>query len=75
MDLGAIVGLIDNNGWYQWNASRHLESSETMPKGHKYGFKIIDDETEGFEYSPAFDLLVPGSLFKGGRTGGMSWKA
>jgi len=65
-DLGAIVGLLDNDGWYEWKVSKYLEDSRSMPKGHMYGLKIINDEDEGFEYSPPFKLRVPGSMFKKG---------
>lgn len=65
-DLGAIVGLLDNEGWYEWKVSKYLEDSRTMPKGYMYGLKITNDQDEGFEYSPPFKLRVPGSMFKKG---------
>lgn len=34
-----------------------------MTKGDRYGFKIIDDLTNTFEYSPPFDLHVVDSTF------------
>jgi len=37
-----------------------------MPKRHMYGLKIINDEDEGFEYSPPFKLRVFGSMFRKG---------
>ncbi|RPA96822.1 hypothetical protein L873DRAFT_1810923 [Choiromyces venosus 120613-1] len=36
-----------------------------MAAGTKYGLKIIDDATGKFEYSPPFDMTVPGSIFDG----------
>jgi len=63
-DLGAIVGLLDNEGWYEWKVSKYLEDSGSMPKGHMYGLKITNDEDEGFEYSPPFNLRVLKSRFK-----------
>jgi len=39
-----------------------------MGTGNKYGFKIIDDATGKFEYSPPFDMTVPGSTYGGAKT-------
>lgn len=37
-----------------------------MPADHVYGLKIVDDISGGFEYSPPFQLSVPGSVFTSG---------
>ncbi|CUS15512.1 unnamed protein product [Tuber aestivum] len=62
-DLGAIIGLLDNEGWYEWKVSKYLEDSRSMPEGRMYGLKIINDEDERFEYSPPFGLEIPESMF------------
>ena len=35
-----------------------------MPTGHKYGLKIIDDDTGDYNFSPPFDLIVPHSTYQ-----------
>ncbi|PWW78028.1 hypothetical protein C7212DRAFT_276831 [Tuber magnatum] len=62
-DLGPIAAKIDNSGSFVWNVPKTFEDSATMDAGNKYGLKIIDDATGKFEYSPPFDMTVPGSTF------------
>ncbi|CUS11567.1 unnamed protein product, partial [Tuber aestivum] len=63
-DLGPIVlAKISNSGSFVWNVPKTFEDSATMGAGNKYGLKIIDDATGKFEYSPPFDMTVPGSTF------------
>lgn len=38
-----------------------------MPAADRYAFKIVDDLTGDFEYSPPFGMTVPGSTFGGGQ--------
>ncbi|PUU84146.1 Ser-Thr-rich glycosyl-phosphatidyl-inositol-anchored membrane family-domain-containing protein [Tuber borchii] len=67
-DLGPIVANIANSGSFVWNVPKTFEDSSTMGAGNKYGLKIIDDATGKFEYSPPFDMTVPGSTFGGAAT-------
>ncbi|KAG0123801.1 Ser-Thr-rich glycosyl-phosphatidyl-inositol-anchored membrane family-domain-containing protein [Tuber indicum] len=62
-DLGPIVAKVDNSGSFVWNVPKTFEDSATMGAGNKYGLKIVDDATGKFEYSPPFDMTVPGSTF------------
>ncbi|PWW73745.1 hypothetical protein C7212DRAFT_284131 [Tuber magnatum] len=74
VDLGPILiwclASINNAGTFTWNVPNSLQDSGSMPKGDRYGFKIIDDGTNTFEYSPPFDLSIPGSTFGGATVSG-----
>lgn len=59
------IAYIENSGSYTWNIPQSLQDSGTMPEGDKYGFKILDDATGTYEYSPPFDISVPGSTYGG----------
>jgi len=59
-----IASNLDNYGTYLWVTGSWLEDSSTMPMGHKYGLKIIDDDTGDYNFSPAFDLIVPHSTYQ-----------
>ncbi|RPA91326.1 hypothetical protein L873DRAFT_1848334 [Choiromyces venosus 120613-1] len=61
--IGTIAAKIPNNGSYLWDIPKSLEDSRKMPERHKYGLKIFDDVTNTFEYSPPFDIEVPGSTY------------
>lgn len=58
-----IADHIKNTGIHIWLTGDWLEDSSTMKVGYKYGLKIIDDETENYNFSPPFDLIVPHSTF------------
>lgn len=58
-----IADHINNTGIHIWLTGDWLEDSSTMKAGYKYGLKIIDDETGNYNFSPAFDLIVPHSTF------------
>ncbi|KAG0637643.1 Ser-Thr-rich glycosyl-phosphatidyl-inositol-anchored membrane family-domain-containing protein [Tuber brumale] len=70
IDLGPIAASISNGGTFTWTIPNSLQDSGSMPKGDKYGFKIIDDATKTFEYSPPFDLSIPDSTFGGATSSG-----
>ncbi|CUS12639.1 unnamed protein product [Tuber aestivum] len=72
VDLGPIAGKssINNDGTFIWSIPSSLQDSGSMPKGDRYGFKIIDDATNTFDYSPPFDLSIPGSTFGGAAASG-----
>ncbi|KAG0136788.1 Ser-Thr-rich glycosyl-phosphatidyl-inositol-anchored membrane family-domain-containing protein [Tuber indicum] len=70
IDLGPIAASINNGGTFTWTIPNSLQDSGSMPKGDKYGFKIIDDATKTFEYSPPFDLSIPDSTFGGATASG-----
>ena len=58
-----------------WTAGTDLEDAGTMGD-QRYGIKIIDDLTTDYEFSPPFQLLVPGSTFvnpKGENSEDMIW--
>lgn len=58
------IGNLENYGTYTWITGTWLEDSSTMPAGHKYGLKIIDDDTGDYNFSPPFDLIVPYSTYQ-----------
>ncbi|PUU77775.1 Ser-Thr-rich glycosyl-phosphatidyl-inositol-anchored membrane family-domain-containing protein [Tuber borchii] len=70
VDLGPIAASINNDGTFTWTIPNSLQDSGAMPQGDRYGFKIIDDSTKTFEYSPPFDLSIPGSTFGGTTSSG-----
>ncbi|RPA83012.1 hypothetical protein BJ508DRAFT_360713 [Ascobolus immersus RN42] len=59
---GAIAGTIKNTGSFTWKVPNSLEDMSTMGTDI-YGFRIIDDLTGEFEYSPPFHMIVPDSTF------------
>lgn len=65
LDIDIVATYIENSGSYIWNIPQSLQDSSTMPEGDKYGFKILDDATGTYEYSPPFDISVPGSTYGG----------
>ncbi|KAI5838392.1 Ser-Thr-rich glycosyl-phosphatidyl-inositol-anchored membrane family-domain-containing protein [Morchella snyderi] len=65
LDIDIIATYIENSGSYTWNIPQSLQDSGSMPEGDKYGLKILDDATGTYEYSPPFDISVPGSTYGG----------
>lgn len=70
-----IADHIKNTGIHIWLTGDWLEDSSTMKAGYKYGLKIIDDETGNYNFSPAFDLIVPHSTFTQQNNGGKDDKS
>ncbi|KAF8438280.1 hypothetical protein BGX38DRAFT_1273671 [Terfezia claveryi] len=58
-----IADHIKNTGIHIWLTGDWLEDSSTMKAGYKYELRIIDDESENYNLSPDFDLIVPYSTF------------
>ncbi|KAK6498966.1 hypothetical protein TWF481_011537 [Arthrobotrys musiformis] len=61
--LDTIAPNVANNGKFEWTPPLTLEGMQTMAADQVYQFKIVNDESGNFGFSPSFKIDSPASTF------------